>query len=232
MEMARALASVFKELKGNDIIRVVILAASGKYFCAGADFISTMEALRGGPQEIKSDFHELLGFMNDTMLVMGAIAVPIICAVQGGAAGAGFILLCACDFVVLAWDERFLAAFCGIGVSPDTGITVMLPQIVGRRRTREIILLNEVLSAETALQDRIVTQICPPDDVQNVAHATAKHIAAMPSGSIRNVRMLLELDSGHIAICLEREREALSQVVKQPDFLARLEERVRNEQGV
>lgn len=73
-----------------------------------------------------------------------------------------------------------------------------------------------------------MTRICPPDDVQNVARAVANRIATMPSGSIRSARMLLELDSGHIATCLEREREALIQVVAQPNFLARLEERVRN----
>ena len=63
---------------------------------------------------------------------------------------------------------RFLAAFCGVGASPDTGITVMVPQIVGRRRAREIIQLNGILDVQTAYQDRIVTQICPSDDVLKI----------------------------------------------------------------
>lgn len=231
MEMARALAGVFDELKGKDAVRAVILTAAGKYFCAGADFVSTMEVLRGPPQEAKAYFHEIVGLMNDTILAMSAITAPIICAVRGGAAGAGFSLLCACDFVVSSADARFLAAFCGIGASPDTGITVMLPQIVGRRRAREIILLNEILDVQTAYQDRIVTQICPSDDVLKEARAMADRIAAMPVSSIRSARKLLELESSHVAACLERERETLLKVVMQPHFLARLEEMVRRKQG-
>ena len=81
MELARVLTGVFDELKGMDSGRAVILTSTGEYFCAGADLFPVMDVLRRGPQETKAYFHEIVGFMNDTILAMRAISAPIICAV-------------------------------------------------------------------------------------------------------------------------------------------------------
>ncbi len=117
--------------------------------------------------------------------------VPVITAVNGAAAGAGFSLAIIGDLVIAAQSANFTMAYTAIGLSPDGAATYTLPRIVGMRRAQELILLNRRLGAEEALQWGLVTKVVPDDQLMIEAKALAKKLAQGPTQAFATVKMLL-----------------------------------------
>ncbi len=141
-ELRMALLAAFKAAARDDETRAVLLTGAGRGFCAGAD-------LRGGSGE--RDFRAVLSAeYNPLIAAIRSLPKPVVAAVNGVAAGAGFSLAMAADVVVAAEEARFVPAFGRIGLVPDSGLARTLVRAVGRHRAFEILMGERQLSAEEA----------------------------------------------------------------------------------
>lgn len=173
----RALYDAVMCAHGTAGLRVLLLTGEGKNFCAGGDvktFASKGEAL---PHYLR----EATSWLQVVTQGLLSLQAPVIVAVQGFAAGgAGFGLVCAADLVVAAESAKFLAGATRVGMAPDAGASVTLPQLVGMRKAMEIALTNPTLSAKEALEIGLITKVVPDAALLEEALALA---AALASGA-------------------------------------------------
>ncbi len=185
-------------------IRAVYLTGAGRAFCAGQDIS------RGVPKGAYGD--HLRRHWNPIVLAMRALDRPIVCAVNGVAAGAGANLALAADFVVAAEEASFIQAFINIGLVPDTGGTWTLPKLVGPARAAQLLMLGEKLPARQAAEWGLIYQACPLADLEKEAWALATRLAAMPTLAFGLLKHLID-GSGHRTLAAQLEAEADAQTI-------------------
>ncbi|MFT4569854.1 MAG: 2-(1,2-epoxy-1,2-dihydrophenyl)acetyl-CoA isomerase [Hyphomicrobiaceae bacterium] len=182
-------------------IRAVLITAEGKLFCAGGDVVSFGASLDELPSLLKrltTDLHAAI-----SRLMRGD--APVIVAVSGTAAGAGFSLAMAGDIVLAAESAKFTMAYTGIGLSPDGSSSWFLPRIIGTRRTAELMLTNRVLTATEAADWGLVTRTVPNDELATTAQGIARCLAEGPTKAYGTVKRLL---AGSLQESLETQMEA------------------------
>lgn len=161
---------------GKDV-KAVILTGAGKSFCAGGDINALREMSEQGPDAMRARMqasHEILSAWLD-------LPVPTIAAVNGAAAGAGFSLAIACDFVIAARSARFVMSFGRIGLVPDWGAMYLLPRIVGLQRAKDLVFTARTLDAEAALDCGLVLEVAGDEVLMDRARAfAAKFAGASP----------------------------------------------------
>lgn len=157
-------------------VRAVYLTGSGRAFCAGQDLA---EVTPGGPIQDFAYHHRTV--WAPLVLAIRELDKPVVCGVNGVAAGAGANLALACDLVVAASEASFVQAFSKIGLVPDTGGTWMLPRLVGPARAMALTLLGERLSAEDAVRIGLIYQSCPGAELETVAYGLARRLATQPT---------------------------------------------------
>ena len=195
-------------------IRAVVLRATGKMFCAGGDVKSFAAAGEGLPSVLK----ELTVYLHAAVSRFARMRAPLVAAVQGTAAGAGFSLAMAADFVVAAQAAKFVMAYTGIGLAPDGGSTWVLPRLLGARRTAELMMTNRVLSAQEALDWGLVNRVVEDDRVHEEADALARTLAAGPTEAYGAVkRLLLESSQNGIETQMELEAQAIAAAARTED---------------
>jgi 2-(1,2-epoxy-1,2-dihydrophenyl)acetyl-CoA isomerase len=150
---------------------------------------------------------------NPLVLGIRTLEKPVVCAVNGTAAGAGANLAFACDLVFASREANFIQSFAKIGVIPDTGGTFILPRIVGLQRATALTMLAEKITAQTALEWGLIYKVCEPDAVLGEAHACALQLAAQPTRALglikRGFNRSLGVDlAGQLAYEEELQREA------------------------
>src|SRR3990172_2799976 len=155
LEMGRDLMHVAIRCDEDPRIRAVILKANGKMFCAGGDVKSFAAVEEDLPVVIK----ELTVYLHAAVSRFARMRAPVVAAVHATAAGAGFSLAMAADFVVAARAAKFTMAYTGIGLAPDGSSTWVLPRLIGARRTAELMITNRVLTAEEALAWGVVDRL-------------------------------------------------------------------------
>jgi 2-(1,2-epoxy-1,2-dihydrophenyl)acetyl-CoA isomerase len=173
LELQRAFAAVGR----SPTARAVLLTGAGRAFCAGQDL---GEAL---PKD--GSFPDLGDFVratwNPIIRAIRTLEKPVVCAVNGVAAGAGANVAFACDLVFAASDATFMQSFVKIGVIPDSGGTFILPRIVGLQRANALTMLAGTLKAAKALEWGLIHEVCEPAKLIETALATAKHLATQPT---------------------------------------------------
>jgi 2-(1,2-epoxy-1,2-dihydrophenyl)acetyl-CoA isomerase len=195
-------------------IRAVVLQAAGKMFCAGGDVKSFAAAEAGLPVMIK----ELTVYLHAAVSRFARMRAPIIAAVHATAAGAGFSLAMAADFVLAARNAKFVMAYTGIGLAPDGGSTYVLPRLVGTRRAAELMITNRVLSAQEALDWGLVNRVVEDDGVHEEAHTLARTLAAGPTEAYGAVkRLLLSSFQNGFETQMELEAQAIATVSRTED---------------
>src|SRR5262250_849858 len=137
------------KVKGDASLRVLLLTGAGRGFCAGQDLGDRAVAPGGESVDLGASIER-----NYKPLILGlrALPLPVVCAVNGVAAGAGANIALACDIVIAAKSASFIQAFCKIGLIPDSGGTYFLPRIIGTARAMGLAMLGDKLSAEQAEQ--------------------------------------------------------------------------------
>lgn len=159
------LLAALERAEGDRSIRVIVLTGAGRAFCAGQDL---KERLEPHPADIEDVVRHQY---NPIVLAMHGGSKPIVGAINGVAAGAGASLALACDVRVMADGAAFRLAFGRIGLVPDTGVTWLLPRLVGASRAAAMMLLDEPLTATDAERLGVVAKVVPADQV--LAEATA-----------------------------------------------------------
>ncbi|MFC5995019.1 enoyl-CoA hydratase/isomerase family protein [Pseudonocardia hispaniensis] len=169
-------------------LRVLLLTGEGPNFCAGGDvktFASKGEAL---PDYLR----EATAWLQNVAQGLLALPVPVVAAVHGFAAGGGGLgLVCASDIVVAAESAKFMSGAARVGMAPDAGSSVTLPQLVGVRKALEILLLNPTLTAAEALEIGLITTVVPDAELHERAWAIARTLAAGAPRALGAVKRLV-----------------------------------------
>lgn len=159
-------------------VRAIVLTGTGRVFCAGQDLTEHDAALRENPA---TAFATLIQHYNPLIIALTAAPKPVVAAINGTCAGAGMSLALACDLRLCSDTAKFSAAFTGIGLGPDSGLSATLARAVGSTRASELILLNEPFTAADALNWGLVGSVVPAAEVAAGAAALAGRLAGGPT---------------------------------------------------
>ena len=173
-ELTAALQRALRKAEREKAVRAVLLNAAGKVFSAGQD-LTELEAVGG-----ESLRKHLQATYNPLILQLRRMEKPVIAALQGAVAGAALGVALACDLRIAAASTRFVVGFSGIALAPDSGVSLLLPLMMGFGRATEYAFTNEPFTAEQALQWGVVNRVVPAESLQDEARAWAKQIAARP----------------------------------------------------
>jgi 2-(1,2-epoxy-1,2-dihydrophenyl)acetyl-CoA isomerase len=173
---------------GGPGVRAILLGGTGGSLSAGGD----LAMFAGLPRaELPGRLRQMIDLWHLALERLTRIDSPVVCAVQGAAAGGGLGLLYAADVVVAAEDSRFALGYAAIGLASDGGNTWFLPRLVGLRRAQQLMLLNRRLTAPEALDWGLVTEIVPAAEVEDRARALAGQLAAGPTQAFGRMKRLL-----------------------------------------
>lgn len=157
-------------------IRAVILTSEGSFFCAGGDLNVLIERRRITEPERRVKVDEL----HDLLRGIRACPVPVIAAVEGGAAGAGLSLALACDLIVAAKDAKFTAAYVKAGLVPDGGLTSAMSRLLPRPMVMEMCLMGRPVMATRFAELGAINRVAGSGKAMEEAMALADHLAAGP----------------------------------------------------
>ncbi|WJL96809.1 enoyl-CoA hydratase/isomerase family protein [Microbacterium sp. ET2] len=150
-------------------IGAVILDAAGPAFCAGGDVVA-MSATGATGDDVTASAHVI----HDGIRTLALSDKPIVAAVQGAVAGGGLGLMLTADYIVATDAARFVSRYANIGLTPDLGVTTLLPAAIGQRRALQLLLQDRTLTAEEALDWGLIAEVVPADDLAARAEAIAR----------------------------------------------------------
>jgi 2-(1,2-epoxy-1,2-dihydrophenyl)acetyl-CoA isomerase len=194
--------------------RAVVLTGAGRGFCAGQDL-----ADRRAPLPASATPSDALALhYNPLIRRLASFPVPVICAVNGIAAGAGANIALACDIVLAAKSAKFLQAFAKIGLIPDAGGTWTLPRLVGSARARTLAMLAEPIDAATAEAWGMIYKVIDDAALIPTAEAMAMKLAQAPTGALVAIRdVLAKAETQTLDQQLDLERKVQLGLIGSPD---------------
>jgi enoyl-CoA hydratase/carnithine racemase len=218
-EMIGELTAAFSWLADLAPLRALVLTGAGKAFSAGGDVNWFSKGVESEEIDLPSSVRRGADVLHQAIIDLRRIPYPVIAAVNGPAAGAGFSLALACDFRVAADSAFFAPAYGRIGASPDGGMTYFLPRVVGPSRALEILLDDPNMSAEDALAEGLVSEVVAADGLPEAARAKAAKLAAMAPHYVRMAKYLcgVSLENG-IAEHLQLERHGIADSMATEDL--------------
>jgi len=201
-EFGAALAAV--EADGS--ARALLISADGPSFTVGGD----MRHFLAQSGRLAEELDDMIGGYHRALSRLAALPLPVVCAVNGAAAGGGLGLVWCSDVVVAAEDAKFATGFAALGLSGDGASSWFLPRLVGLRRARQMILHNRVLTAADALAWGLIDRVVPAAELARVADDTATEMAQGPTVAYGEMRRLLGRSfSADLDDQLRAEQEAI-----------------------
>lgn len=176
--MALELQNALKQAESDDV-RSVIIKANGKAFCSGQDLPEVVDRAENDKDYELSD--TVRASYNPIIRLIRKLPKPVLCSVQGTAAGAGANIAFASDIVIASKDAVFVQAFSKIGLIPDSGGTFFLPRLVGLARTNALYLLDEKITAEYAEQIGLIYKAVEPDQLESEVQSVTNKLSSMPT---------------------------------------------------
>lgn len=157
------------EVTGDPSVGAVILDAAGPAFCAGGDVVAMSTSGAGG-EAVTGMAHVI----HDGIRTFAHSDKPIVAAVQGAVAGGGLGLMLTADYIVAADSAKFVSKYANIGLTPDLGVSTLLPAAIGQRRALQLLLQDRTLSAAEALEWGLVAEVVPAADIAGRAEQIAR----------------------------------------------------------
>ncbi|KAA1394306.1 enoyl-CoA hydratase/isomerase family protein [Aeromicrobium ginsengisoli] len=182
---AHAFDAAVRRIERDDDARVVLLSGAGSRFCAGGDVSSMIAAENRGAY-----VRDLADTLDAALQRLDSMTKPTVVAVQGAVAGAGIGVMLAGDLIVAERATKFVTAYAGIGLTPDCGVSWLLPRAVGQMRALQMILTPTVVDGETALSWGLVSEVVGTDALAR-AEELARSLAAGPAEALGHARRLL-----------------------------------------
>ena len=203
--MASETQGALATVAGDPAIRAVLLTGAGKGFCAGQDLAEVLPS-EDRPNPVLGD--TVRDTYNPIIRALRTMEKPVICAVNGVAAGAGANIAFACDLVIAAENASFVQSFCKIGLVPDSGGTFFLPRLVGIPRATAMMMLGDKVSATQAVSIGLIYKSVPSDQLMAEATALANYLATQPTAGLALTKKALNQSLNHdLETQLELERE-------------------------
>jgi 2-(1,2-epoxy-1,2-dihydrophenyl)acetyl-CoA isomerase len=214
--MHAALMSALLDAKANGNCRALILTGAGRGFCAGQDLSDRVFS----PGQVPDLSYTLERLYNPLVRKIRSLQMPVICAVNGVAAGAGANIALACDIVLAARSAKFIQAFAKLGLVPDSGGTWFLPRLVGTARARALALLAEPVPAEQAEAWGMIWKALDDASLMDEAHHLAAHFAVQPTVGLGLIKQALDAsETNDLDRQLDLERDLQGQAGRTPDYL-------------
>ena len=217
-ELAEQLLDALIRCDEDESVRAVVITGKGPSFCSGGDIKQMMTA-------VESDGHAGAFLKTLTVSLHEAIATiahmnkPVIMAVNGAAAGAGFSLAIAGDLVLAADNARFTIAYTAIGLAPDGSSTFTLPRLIGPKRALELMYDNRALSANEAKELGMVNRVISAAQFTDQVRAFANNIARGPTAALGYAKKLVTLSAqSSLETQMEHERRAIAACGRTADF--------------
>lgn len=192
--MHTALYAALEAAGRDDAVRAVLLTGAGRAFCAGQDLGDRDPAMAGDPPDLGAILERTY---NPLIRLLRALDKPVVCAVNGVAAGAGASLALACDIVLAARSARFIQAFSRIGLVPDSGATWTLPHLVGEARAKGLALTGTPLAAETAADWGLIWGVVADGLLMDEARTLAAELAAGPTVGLGLTKRAIQAAGGN-----------------------------------
>tara|TARA_R110002020_G_scaffold177219_1_gene369983 strand:- start:825 stop:1616 length:792 start_codon:yes stop_codon:yes gene_type:complete len=208
-EMHGALAACLDMARDDTRCRAVLLTGAGRGFCAGQDLSARDPAKMDGPPDLGDT---LTRFYNPLIRRIRSLEKPIVCAVNGVAAGAGANLALACDIVLAARSAKFIQSFARVGLIPDAGGSWMLPRLIGEARAKAIAMTAEPVTAERAEHWGMIWKTYDDAELMTEARALAAKLAAGPTFGLGKMKRLIQQAAGqpldeHLDLEAQTQRE-------------------------
>jgi 2-(1,2-epoxy-1,2-dihydrophenyl)acetyl-CoA isomerase len=214
-EMNGALRAAIAGVADDDSVRAVLLTGAGKGFCAGQD-LSGVQAEAGAAPDLGRTIETL---WNPLIRAVRALPKPVVCAVNGVAAGAGASLALSCDLVLAARSARFIQAFCRLGLVPDSGATYYLPRLVGEARAKGLAMLGDALGAEQAESWGLIWKAIDDDKLMAEAGKLASHLATQPTVGLGLTKHAIQASAQNtLDTQLDLERDLQREAGRTPDY--------------
>lgn len=194
-------------LAADPAIRCVTLTGAGRHFCVGGDIAGMAAAGDDAPAFLR----KLAGTLHRAVITLATMPKPLVVLVNGPAAGAGLSLALLGDIVLAARSANFTAAYTGIGLTPDGGMSWLLPRLVGVRRAQAMILTNQRVDAEEAERIGLITRAVHDPELPAIASDIIDRVVAAPTAALGAARgLLLQGAAASLLEHLDREAEAIA----------------------
>ena len=215
-EMHLALRAAMQRAHDEKGIRAVLLTGAGRGFCAGQDLGDRDPRKDTAPPDLG---YTIETFYNPLIRQMRSLDKPILCAVNGVAAGAGANIALACDIVLAARSAKFIQAFSKIGLIPDSGGTWSLAQLLGEARAKALAFTAEPLAAETAAAWGLIWKVVDDAELASEAEALGRKLAAGPTFGLGLIKRAIQASAGNtLDQQLDLERDLQRQAGRSADF--------------
>ncbi len=220
-EMIGEMTVAFAWLADQAPLRALIVTGAGKAFCAGGDVNWFKTGVEDDSIDLPAQVRRGAEALHQAIVDLRRIPCPVIAAVNGPAAGAGFSLALACDIRVASEAAFFAPAYGRIGASPDGGMTYFLPRVVGPSRALEILLEDPNMTAQDALAERLVSEVAAPEELMERAREKAEKLAAKAPYYVKMAKRLcgVSLDNS-ITEHLQLERHGIADSMATEDLHA------------
>ena len=205
--MHAEIRTALKTVRGDETVRALLLTGEGRAFSAGQDLSDRPD----GEDFSLSD--SLERNYNRLVKSLRRLEIPIVCAVNGVAAGAGCSIALACDIVLAARSAEFIQAFVRIGLVPDAGSTYVLPRMIGPARALGFAMLGDKLPAETAAEWGLIWTCVDDDALMDEAMALAKRLAGQPTKALALMKRAFNQSLGNSLdrqLDLERDLQGIA----------------------
>jgi 2-(1,2-epoxy-1,2-dihydrophenyl)acetyl-CoA isomerase len=218
-EAVAGLTDLFRSIGDDTTVRALLVRGEGRNFSSGGDVRSFARSLEQSDEERRVDFGRRLDAVGPMVEAYLAIPVPIVAACQGAVAGAGLMYPLAADYVLADDSAAFLFAHQRVGLTPDGGVSLLLPRVVGTRRAAELVLAAAKVDAAEAYRIGLVSKVVAADALQDEALAQAKRFARAPVTVVRTAKRLVrESGTRSDSEQLRAERDAIVASVGDADF--------------
>ena len=214
-EMSLELREALQKFGESPQVRAILLGGAGRGFCAGQDLGEFMKMDSNQvhlSQVVKEHF-------NPIVRLLRSIEKPVVCAMNGVAAGAGANIALPCDFIIAAENASFVQSFSKVGLVPDSGGTYLLPRLIGLNRATQLTMLGEKLPATEALSLGLVYKVVPESSLEKDALQFARRLAEMPTRALGLTKRALNRSfSNSFEAQLEMESELQEEAGSTEDF--------------
>lgn len=215
----QCLASLLQDLEHDAAVRAVVLRGAGKTFSGGGDIRSMHAQIDNLPRFIG----EIIDAFHAAIVALRRLPMPIIASVHNSAAGGGFSLALACDFVVATESSRFVIAYPKLATSTDGGLSFFLTRRLGTARALDLLLLRDEIGAADAYALGLVNRLAADDRLADETQAAAQRIAGLPKQSVREIKRLVSgLGDAALHEQLAAERAAFVRNAALPEMAQRL----------
>lgn len=208
-DMYTGISDALDQLENDSNLRVALITGSQNCFTAGNDLVDFMENSSGiGGESPVGRF----------LRTLPHVQKPIVAAVNGPAVGVGTTMLLHCDLVYAAPTAKFAMPFVNLGLCPEAGSSLLLPQLVGYRRAAELLLLGDSFTAEQGKEMGIVSNVIDADKYQEHALTKAKQLAQQPPNSVRVAKQLMrQSNEEFLKTVMKAEEDSFSAMLQGPE---------------